>query len=284
MKEVAPGLGILLLAIVLFFVIRWWRKSRELSTRAKLMAQALSKSDWVMIDRAVPILQKMPKDLRMKIDGLVQVMLAEKSFEACGGLSEVTREMKLVVLAQAAMLLVGRSHDFYPHLRSILLYPDAYQSSDEEEGHSVRLGESWGSGSVVLAWKSVLAGSRNDEDGQNVVLHEFAHQLDQEDGSSDGLPVLAEGMSHAAWAAAFRASYEGFCEDVDAGKRTVLDDYGATNPAEFFAVATETFFEKAEQLRDVHGEVYGQLKAYYGVDPAEWGVSPAAKCRVPSDQ
>lgn len=270
MREVMPGLGVLVSAIALFFLYRWWRERGQKNARQKLMANKLSKSDWLMIDRTVPILKKMPADLRAKIDGLVQVLLAEKSFEACGGLFEVTREMRLVVLAQAALLLVGRPHGFYPHLRSILLYPDAYEASDEEEGVSVRLGESWGSGSVVLAWKSVVAGAQNAEDGQNVVLHEFSHQLDQEDGSSDGLPVLADGMSHAAWSRAFHESYEHFCDDVNAGKRTVLDDYGATNPAEFFAVATETFFEKAEQLREAHAEVYQQLKAYYGLDTAEW--------------
>lgn len=270
MIDLAPGLVILTLAVATFFLFRSWHSRRQKNVREKLMRVDLSPNDWTAINRVVPIFEKMPAELRAKIDGLVQVMLAEKSFEACGGLREVTREMKLVILAQAALLLVGRKHDFFPHLRSILLYPDAYEAHDDREGKSVRLGESWSSGSVVLSWKSVLGGSRNDEDGHNVVLHEFAHQLDQEDGSSDGLPVLAEGMSHAVWARAFRESYERFCEDVEAGKETVLDDYGATNPAEFFAVATETFFEKAEQLGEAHGEVYAQLKIYYGLDPVNW--------------
>ncbi len=270
MMDFWAGLGVLAAALLVFFLFRWWHLRGRVRGREKLLAGGLPEEDWKTITEAVPILQKMPHDSRGKIGGITRVLLAEKSFEACGGLEEVTREMRLLVLAQAAMLLVGRPHDFFPHLRSILLYPDSYQAGDDDEGPSVRLGESWGSGSVVLAWKSVQAGAENDEDGMNVVLHEFAHQLDQEDGSSDGLPVLADGMSHAAWAKAFRESYERFCDDVDLEKRTVLDHYGATNPAEFFAVATETFFEKAEQLREAHGEVYEQLKTYYGLDPAEW--------------
>ncbi|MGE9266969.1 MAG: zinc-dependent peptidase [Verrucomicrobiales bacterium] len=255
--------------MIAFLAVRYWREADQRGRRSQLLAEGLSAADWVMIDRAAALLRRLPEDLRRRVGGIVRVLMEEKNFEACGGLDEVTSEMRLVVLAQAALLLVGRPLRFYPRLRSVLLYPDAYEVEDDE-GRDVRLGESWESGSVVLSWKSVLGGGRNEEDGLNVVLHEFAHQLDQEDGSADGLPILADGMSYRDWARAFRGSYERFCAEVERGRRTVLDPYGATDPAEFFAVATETFFEKPRQLRESHGEIYVQLQAYYGLDPVGW--------------
>ena len=257
------GMGLIVAAVV------WTREGSSKRRRAEFSSQKLTEAEWVMISRSAKPVERAPREVREKLEPIIQVLLGEKSFEACGGLEEVTREMKLVILAQAALLLVGRKHRYYPILRSILVYPDAYVASDEE-GEGVRLGESWSSGSVVLAWRSVAMGGRNAYDGLNVVLHEFSHQLDQEDGRADGLPILADGMSSREWAKAFQESYENFCDRVNRGKKTVLDDYGATNPAEFFSVATETFFEKAEQLEEKYPELYGQLREYYGLDPARW--------------
>lgn len=244
----------------------WWRSWRRARSREELSAKNLTEKEWELIDRSARLIAEAPAGLRREIGAIVQVLRAEKSFEACGGLKEVTEEMKLVILAQAALLLVGRKGGYFPRLRSILIYPDAYQvQEDEEEDQQARLGESWGSGSVVLAWRSVLQGGRGADDGQNVVLHEFAHQLDQEDGAADGLPVLSDGMRHADWAAAFEESYERFCDEVNAGQDTFLDPYGATNPAEFFAVATETYFELKEELREDEPRLFRQLRSYYGV-------------------
>ena len=153
----------------------------------------------------------------------------------------------------------------------MLVYPTAYEVEDELGIKSIRLGESWMSGSVVLSWESVKQGSRNEEDGLNVVIHEFAHQLDQFNGVADGLPVLKDRKDYPEWASVMRASFKALLERVAKGRKTVLDDYGATNPAEFFAVATETFFEKPRQLEDKHPELYGQLKRFYGLDPLHWG-------------
>ena len=200
----------------------------------------------------------------------MHVFLSEKSFEACGGLERVTGHMQRVIAAQACLLLVNRKHDYYRSLRSILLYPSAYKARGEHGDHDVRLGESWSSGSVVLAWDSVVAGGRNEEDGHHVTLHEFAHQLDQVDGAADGVPELSSNGSYREWSQVFSNAYERFTRKVDHGKRTVIDEYGATNPAEFFAVATETFYEKPEQLREHYPRVYQQLMEYYQVDPLEW--------------
>ena len=114
-------------------------------------------------------------------------------------------------------------------------------------------------------------GSRNAEDGLNVVIHEFAHQLDQFNGVADGLPVLKDRADYPEWASVMRASFKELLERVSKGRRTVLDDYGATNPAEFFAVSTETFFEKPRQLEETHSALYQQLKRFYGLDPLSWG-------------
>jgi Mlc titration factor MtfA (ptsG expression regulator) len=200
----------------------------------------------------------------------MSVFLDEISFEACGGLPEVTDQMCLVIAAQACLLLLESGYEDFGRLRSVLIYPDAYQAGDDDGSGDVRLGESWQTGSVVLSWQSVVEGARNPEDGRNVVLHEFAHQIDQFDGDADGLPLLKRKGDYRKWAEAFNVSYELLCERVNAGRKTVLDPYGATNPAEFFAVATETFFEKPKQLQREHAAVYAELRAFYGLDPVTW--------------
>jgi Mlc titration factor MtfA (ptsG expression regulator) len=217
-----------------------------------------------------PLWVSLPDETREQVEGWIRVFLDEKSFEACGELEEVTERMRLAVAAQACLLIAHRPQDYYERLKSVLLYPGAYQARDEHGESDVRLGESWGTGSVVLGWSSVLQGGRNSEDGHNVVIHEFAHQLDQEDGAADGVPDFEDGDDYGCWSRAFAPSYEAFCERVNRGQRSVLDDYGATNPAEFFAVATETFFEKPKAMKREEPEVYEALVEFYGMDPNEW--------------
>jgi len=131
----------------------------------------------------------------------------------------------------------------------------------------VRLGESWLSGTVVLAWDDVRHGIRNTDDGQDVVLHEFAHQLDQESGAGNGAPILHGRTSYASWARVLGQEYQELKKRSKKFKKTLMDKYGATNPAEFFAVATETFFEKPEKMKEKHPELYEELKKYYNLDP-----------------
>jgi Mlc titration factor MtfA (ptsG expression regulator) len=192
------------------------------------------------------------------------------AFEACGGLEEVTEEMRLVIASQACLLLLESGYKDFGLLRSILIYPDAYVVRDEFGTEDVHLGESWETGSVVLSWRNVAEGARDPEDGLNVVLHEFAHQLDQADGGADGVPILKRRGEYREWAEVFTACYDLLCKRVNRGERTVLDDYGATNPAEFFAVATETFFEEPGQLKRAHRDVYEALQRFYGLDPLAW--------------
>jgi Mlc titration factor MtfA (ptsG expression regulator) len=139
----------------------------------------------------------------------------------------------------------------------------------EVESEDVRLGESWHHGSVVLSWNDVKEDAEA-RDGQNVALHEFAHQLDSSFGRGDSTPVLRDQASFEAWARALGQDYERFRRAVERRRPEVLDEYGATNPAEFFAVATESFFETPRDLRQVYPRLYAELKKFYQQDPASW--------------
>ena len=238
--------------------------------RGEVRAVRLGDAERALLREHVPLYARMPEDIRRRLDGVLQVFLHEVGFEPCGQLEEVTPEMQLIIGAQAGVLLLGSGYQHFGRLRSVLVYPNAYEVKDDLGVESIRLGESWNSGSVVLSWESVRQGARNPEDGLNVVLHEFAHQLDQFDGVADGLPVLKSRKDYPEWAEVMQASFSELCDRGESGKRTVLDDYGATNPAEFFAVATETFFERSKALFGQHPELYGQLKRFYGLDPLEW--------------
>ena len=190
-------------------------------------------------------------------------------FEGCGGL-ELTDEMRVLIAAQACLLLLNRPAAVYPRLKTILVYPSTYVAGGQDQPKSVRLGESWGAGVVVLAWNSVKGGATNFNDGQNVTLHEFAHQLDQADGAADGAPDLASRSAYRTWAQVLSREYQTLRKWKKKGRRTVLNKYGATNPAEFFAVATETFFEKPRQMKKKHPELYEELKRYYRTEPLDW--------------
>jgi Mlc titration factor MtfA (ptsG expression regulator) len=230
---------------------------------------------WVeIIDKNVPLCKRLSEADQRELHGHVQVFLAEKYFEGCGGL-ELSDEIKVTIAAQACLLLLRRDADYYPRLITILVYPAAYLASSVEhlgagatlEGEEVRLGEAWKTGVVVLSWDDVRDGSLDLRDGRNLVLHEFAHQLDMEDGAADGTPLL-DRRQRRAWAEILGDEYDRLRRDCVLGRSTVLDKYGATDPAEFFAVATECFFETPERLRRRHPGLYGQLRAFYRRDPA----------------
>jgi Mlc titration factor MtfA (ptsG expression regulator) len=231
--------------------------------------------EWLrIIERNFPLYERLPAADQRELLGDIQVFLAEKHFEGCGGL-EITDEIRVTIAAQACLLLLHRETDDYPRLDSILVYPSAYVAASVErypggivgEGLSARLGEAWATGAVVLSWDDVRRGAADIHDGHNVVLHEFAHQLDQESGAAEGLPVLERRSMYVAWARVLGAAYERLRSDVARGRPTVLDSYGAKNPAEFFAVATECFFEKPVQLARHHPALYAELREFYRQDP-----------------
>lgn len=265
------GVWVVVFVVLVAAAAAWIHATGRARRRRKLMQRGLTDEQRQRIGELFPLFRKMPGEVRQRVESLVPVFLDEKVLEPCGGVEEVTEDMRLAIAAPACLLVAYRSIDDYASLRSVLIYPDAFRVKDEWGEEDVRLGESWGSGSVVLAWESVLAGDRHPEDGLNVVLHEFAHQLDQEDGLPDGLPELDFGHDAGKWSAAFLPAYEDLKAALRSGCRTVLDDYGAESPAEFFAVATETFFERARELRKEEPDLYQELRRFYGMDPAEWG-------------
>ena len=182
----------------------------------------------------------------------------------------------MTIAAQACLLLLHRDTEFYPKLTTVLVYPSAYVAKAIKpvgsglalEGENVNLGESWTNGIVVLSWDDVRAGASDFQDGRNLVLHEFAHQLDREDGAVDGAPLLDQRSQYVAWARVLNAEFERLKRDSWMGRPTVLDEYGTTDPAEFFAVATECFFEKPRVLEKRHPELYAELRSFYRQDPA----------------
>lgn len=235
--------------------------------------------EWdALLRRNAPLYDRLGEAGRQELQGHIQVFLAEKHFEGCGGLT-LTDEIKVTIAAQACLLLLRRDTDYFRRLVTILVYPSGYVARSVEpiggglvlEGEAARLGEAWRDGVVVLSWDDVRAGASDIHDGHNVALHEFAHQLDQEDGAADGAPILDQRSRYVAWARVLGAEYEQLRRDAERGRPSVLDDYGATDPAEFFAVATECFFEKPAQMKRKHPDLYEELKAYYHQDPVEHG-------------
>lgn len=247
--------------------------------RERLRAEPFPPEWRRIVERNVPLYGRLPDAQRRALDGHIQVFLDEKNFEGVGGLA-MTDEIRLTIAAQACLLLLGRDPEAepYPDLRSVVVYPSAYVAEGIQsveggivtEGPQARLGESWHHGAVVLSWDDVRSGARDADDGHNVVFHEFAHQLDQESGEVDGVPALDRSSSIRAWARILGGEFRDLQAAGEEGRKDVLDPYGATHPAEFFAVATESFFETPGRLRASHPELFGALREFYGVDPVDW--------------
>jgi len=252
--------------------------------RKKLLATPFP-PDWRrLVEASCPFFHRLVVGDQRELEGYVQIFLAEKQFEGCGGFN-VTDEVRLCVAAHACLLLLHRPTDFYPRLRSVLVYPNMYfvpsvrhiGSGILEETQQQRAGESWAEGAVVLAWDVMRDHISNPEHGHNLVWHEFAHQLDFEDGAADGVPVLGRGESfpvrrlrYTGWARVMRSEFEQLRAQLQRGENTILRDYAATNAAEFFAVATECFFGRPQPLRQQHPALYEEMKWYYQQDPAGW--------------
>jgi Mlc titration factor MtfA (ptsG expression regulator) len=269
----ATGAGLALLAVL--GALRARRRARRRRLRA-----APFPGEWRRIlERNVPMYRRMPPGLRADLEGHVNVFLDEKEFTGCAGL-EMTDEIRVTVAAQACILLLGRRARYFPGFTSIYVYPSDYVADAPSAGGGVesqnRLGESWQRGPVVLSWCDALHGARDVRDGRNVVLHEFAHKLDEEDGEVDGAPLLESRSRYAAWARALLPEYEKLVARTRRRKRQVIDAYGATNPPEFFAELTVAFFEKPRQLKKKHPELYEEVRGFYQVDPLEWRRKPAA--------
>jgi Mlc titration factor MtfA (ptsG expression regulator) len=245
--------------------------------RRALERSPLGASERVIVARNLVVYDSLSTVDRAELEGKLQVLLAEKSFEGCGGLV-LDDEHRVTIASYGALLLLHRRTDYYPRLESVLVYPSVFlapvrhpvgavaEIATEEE----RLGESWSAGSLVLSWEDALADIEEPDAGISVIIHEFAHQLDEEDPTGEGVPSLGSRAEYKVWHEVFSREYEAHCEDVDRGCPTLLDEYAAESPAEFFAVASEAFFLIPVDLRMRHTELYRRLADYYRQDPATW--------------
>jgi Mlc titration factor MtfA (ptsG expression regulator) len=246
--------------------------------RRRLRARRFSESWLGAIKRNVAFFRRLSANDREELLRHIQVFLAEKRFEGCGGM-EITDEVRATIGAQACLLLLHRKTDYFPQLLTILVYPSTYLVDENrpvegpvwEEGKMSRLGETGRTmGSMVLAWDAVKSGAEDPSDGKNVVLHEFAHQLDYENFAADGAPALATRKQQLAWREVMRTEFASLRAAEETGIPTLLDTYGATNPAEFFAVSTEAFFERPRMLRAQYPKLYAELQSYFQQDPVEF--------------
>lgn len=267
------------LGLVAAAIIIWMLRGRRIAARRRRLAARALPGAWRrVLETRVPLYARVPAELRARLDGDINVFLDEKTFYGQNGL-EVTDEMRLTVAAQACVLTLNQPNPHYPEFTSIILYPDTFVTEQtrrdgflETHGESVRSGESWDRGPVILSWADAAEDTAHPDDGCNVVLHEFAHKLDEREGGMDGAPALAADQ-YASWKQVLTREFEALTaltEGPGHGREPLLDPYGATSPAEFFAVATETFFECPRELHEEHPELYVELARFYGLDPARW--------------
>jgi hypothetical protein len=272
---VTPVVAIAVVAIgVLAWLIAapWWRARR----RASRMAEPLTGVARAAIERNVPAVRQLPRPLRERLESLVNAFIAEKEFIGCNGLV-VTEEIRATLAALACLLVLGR-RGHYDALHSVLVYPTAFWVEDEVEDEAgvverrrrVLSGEAWDSSRIILSWEDVLEAARSPGEGYNVALHEFAHYLDAE-----GAGLAEGGRPVGAWADELALEFEAMLDAVDRGEYTFLDPYAAEDEAEFFAVASEDFIDRAAGLRAAHPRLYALLREFYGLDPADWTLPPA---------
>lgn len=249
-----------------------WSKQQNVKT---LLTTSLTDHQRTIVADHVPLTQKLPAEYHDKLEGKMQKFMNQVEYIGCDGL-EVTEEMQLSIAAQACLLIVN-TDTWYKYLRTILIYPGAFKSRRQKhdgyvvtEEETVRLGESWARGPVILSWSHTEQGAIDFRDGHNVALHEFAHQLDDLSGHTDGAPVMNKGQSFAVWAHVFTTAYENHVKMVEAGHKTLIDPYGATGQEEFFAVSVEVFFEKPKALKREQPAIYEQLAELFQLEPINW--------------
>lgn len=256
-----------------YFVVRRVAHHKQ---RARLVQTPMTDHDWALALETVPLAANMPAQLQRQLQGKVNLFLDQVDIYGQGGL-EIDRRMEVSVATQACLLVVN-TDAWYDTLRTILLYPGAFRSRQTThdgylvtEQDRVALGESWHRGPVVLSWPHAEQGGLNEEDGHNVVLHEFAHQLDALSGDTNAVPILAAGQDFKTWEAAIMDGFDRHLDNVERGRKTVLDAYGATNYVEFLAVSIEVFFEKPAKYQAEYPDVYRQISILLNLDPLDWG-------------
>lgn len=269
LAQFAVLLGIAGLLIVGMLVVPRWRVRRAVHKAFPLAYSAILRRD-------LPQYRHLAPDLQWQLKKRIQQFLFEKTFVGCAGL-EVTDQMRVLIAARACMLLLNRETEVYPGLSHILIYPSVFVVPREfrtedgltVESRQVLSGESWSDGRVLLAWDQVLP-PEGQMPGHDVVMHEFAHQLDGEDGVEDGAPDLGSQQRYQVWSRVMRACYRRHAQMLAHGEHSTIDEYGQTNPAEFFAVSTETFFTNPHGLSAEFPDLFRLLRQFYHVDPREW--------------
>lgn len=253
-------------------MLDWLFAPRRHAARRELLAQPFPAA-WTAILDGLPFYRALDERGQQRIRDDLRVLIAEKEWEGCGGL-ELTDEIQVTIAAQASLLLLAIEHEYFADVHSILVYPSAYRTMPQQDAAGVvrpgqaNLGEAWQRGPVIVSWDAAKGGAVDPKDGHNLVLHEFAHKLDMRDGLADGTPPLQGRAGLRDWVQTMTAEFRNLRDAAANGRATVLDHYGATNPAEFFAVATECFFEKSKQLQRRHPQLYAVLQDYYRQDPA----------------
>ena len=246
--------------------------------RRQIEAEPFPAAWEAVLERNVRHFRLLDEDERDQLRKLVQVFVAEKNWEGAGGLA-IDDEIRVTIAGEACLLLLGREHALYEDVTSIIVYPSTVRAPERPrsffdtrvepvaEPH-VLLGEAHRGGPVILSWDAAKRGARDPNDGHNVVIHEFAHKIDMLDQRADGTPPLESRAELQTWAQVASAAFVALKDSAERGEPTLLDAYGATNEAEFFAVATEFFFERSAELDKVHPELYALLRAYFRQDPA----------------
>lgn len=276
MSEIAP---VLLLPLLALLVLAWlagpWLATQ---TRRAAVRRQPFPSEWrEVLRQRMPAFRALPADLQLQLKKHAQVMLAEVPFIGCNGLV-VSTEMRVLVAAQASLLLLNRRGASFRNLRQVLLYPEAFIVDRAipnglgltDDTRRVLSGESWQQGQVILSWPDVVAGAAVADDGHNVVIHEFAHQLDQETGSANGAPYVQGSSARQRLAATMATEFEALQKRLAGGQPGLIDAYGATSPAEFFAVTSELFFERPQALAQAHPQLFRELAGCYRTNPLSW--------------
>ncbi|WP_425618288.1 zinc-dependent peptidase [Anatilimnocola sp. NA78] len=247
----------------------WGRSAR----RQKLIRSPVPDLWEDTLQSHVPLYQLLPADLRKSLIGKARVMVSERIWAGSNGL-ELTEAMKIIVAAQAVILLAGDDGYLYERLPAIQLYPEYISSRPTRQNahntpHGKLLGDSWQSGNVRLSWPAVLAGAEDPQDGENVVIHEMAHHLDGLDGQMAGEPPLATESLQKKWPGV-KAEFQNLVQAIMHHEWHWIDSYAGENPAEFFAVVTEAFFEVPAELEQHHPELFATFQELYRVDPRTW--------------
>ncbi len=256
-------------------MLRWFSDRR----RNKLVRAPFPSAWEEVLRRNVAHYRTLDEAERSRLRALIQVFLPEKNWEGCGGL-ELTDEIRVTISAEACLLLLGIPHDYYPNVLTILVYPSTVVPPELKLGYfevalepveaaEPLIGQAFQQGPVILIWDAALHESRHPELGHNVVYHEFAHKLDMLDGAADGTPPLRDRAEYRDWVTVFSREYLRLRRAAERGRKTFLDAYGATDEAEFFAVATEQFFDRPLRLKEQAPDLYRVLKEYYRQDPGD---------------